>query len=69
MSDVLTALWLKEYSRDDGTCVLCGGCGFIDTRNVVDASGRRVGRVTYCFCPNGRQREKKQVEIPIEFFE
>jgi hypothetical protein len=35
-------------------CSLCGNRGVIDTRSVRTAAALLVGRLNYCFCPNGQ---------------
>jgi hypothetical protein len=66
--DVLRAYWTEHYS-DKGMCVLCGNSGMVDTRpTAISPIGVRVGKKTYCICPNGRSIQKsKGGERPLDW--
>jgi hypothetical protein len=64
MKNPVTAYWMKHYTSapgPEGRCTLCGNSGLIDTRNTArDASGRLVGRISPCICPNGQAERADQ---------
>ena len=63
----VTNYWL-EYYVNDIHCSLCGNSGFIDTRRRATLlSGKDVGRLNWCICPNGQAfRKKSKNDIPTE---
>jgi hypothetical protein len=50
--DKLISYWIKHYVVK-GHCSLCGNNGVIDTTGITTPAGVRVGKKSYCICPNG----------------
>lgn len=53
LNEAITDYWAKHYQRR-GICTLCGNTGRLDTTGVKTPAGWLVGRVDFCFCPNGQ---------------
>ena len=60
-SSKLTKYWLEHYC--DHVCTLCGNSGILDTRGTQNPAGKAVGKLNYCFCPNGQTLRKHQVTL------
>lgn len=54
--------WLKHYVNK-GACSLCGNTGKVDTREARTHVGLQVGRVNFCFCPNGQAYRKNSSTV------
>lgn len=55
--------WLDFYINN-GLCSLCGNSGIVNTTVTAE----RVGRVNWCFCPNGQNMRKgAEGKEPIEY--
>ncbi len=62
---ILSDYWVRHYATDH--CTLCGNSGVIDTRSsAVTATGKRVGRLNWCICPNGVGLRKGCGDLPTE---
>jgi|GEM_PF-2513620 len=55
----VTEYWVAFYIEDH--CTVCGNIGVLDTRGVRTTAGILVGRVNYCFCPNGQSIRARKV--------
>lgn len=56
--EALTIYWINNYAAQ-GSCVLCGNSGIVDTTaTATDQLNRPCGQRTYCLCPNGQMLRK-----------
>jgi hypothetical protein len=50
---IVSAYWEQFYLSSDCICMLCGGCGEVETI-ATNRDGLLMEYKNYCICPNGQ---------------